>query len=331
MELCGQGTHRRAAAEAGLSRVEAEIAAQEVLLAARACRTFYAVLYRQEKLRLLDERVRLNQEARKVVERLRDGGKLTAGDVVLMDSEVAAIQAQVGPARVALAAARADLRQALGSLQDCRVEGALGGPLPPLDPPTLTQAALEQRPDLHARRAAVAEAKARVRLEVANRYGAPAIGPFYELDPTQTTILGGRVTVPLPLCNTRRGEILQREAEEARAESELHQAEVQVQQDVLAGTARLREALSWINTLQSQLLPAVKANQEAIDKLFAAERPGADVLRVVQVRRSVLQAYDTFVDAQWEVRQAQADLMAAVGAPGLVLGRPLFEDAPKKP
>jgi outer membrane protein TolC len=42
-----------------------------------------------------------------------------------------------------------------------------------------------------------------------------------------------------------------------------------------------------------------------------------DVLRVIDVRRKLLRARDSYLDALWAVSQARADLLAATGEPAL--------------
>src|SRR5690348_13372306 len=55
VELRGQGKHRRAMAHAALSRVEWEIASQEVLTAIQIVRAFDTALYRRDKLAIQEE------------------------------------------------------------------------------------------------------------------------------------------------------------------------------------------------------------------------------------------------------------------------------------
>src|SRR5207245_6347743 len=102
---------------------------------------------------------------------------------------------------------------------------------------------------------AMAEAEGRLRLEVANRYGNPNVGPAYEYDATRVNLIGAQITLPLPLFNRRRGEIEQRQAERVRAALDLRQAEIAVQQDVQAALDRLREARAWAGTYRSRVLP----------------------------------------------------------------------------
>lgn len=324
LELRGQGRYRKQAACAGLSRTDWEIAFQEQTAAIRLLRAFNAVLYREQKQALLDETIRLNQQTVKQVGELV-GTKFTAADLVLARTEVDDARSQLGMGRVALVTARQDLRHALGILTESgTLQGSLELPLQEAEPESLTRSALERRADLHARQAAVTEAEARWRLAVADRFGNPNFGPDYEYDPSQINLIGVQVAVPLPVLNTHRGEIQQRLAERTRAALELRQTEVLVRQDVAAALARLENARQWAETYRTQVLPSLQAGLKDVMALFA--QANVDLLKVIDVRRKVLKARDGYLDALFEVSQAQVDLAAAVGDLSLAL-----EPQPKAP
>jgi len=117
------------------------------------------------------------------------------------------------------------------------------------------------------------------------------------------------------VINTHRGEIMQSQAERDRAALDLRQAEIHVSQDVHAAAARLKDARATVKTYETQLLPSLKGHLEAIEKLLDANDPTVNVLSVIDVRRKVLKARDGYLDALWEVKQAEADLTAALGDP----------------
>jgi cobalt-zinc-cadmium efflux system outer membrane protein len=314
LEVRHQGQYRRRAAGDALIRTDWEIALQEVSLALRVLRAFDALIYQQNKLVLIEEALRLNEEAAKNVTLLAQQGRLRPIDVIVIRTEVNDTRAQLAPARVAYEKAWHELCRALGVVDGIfNVQGTLDVPPAPDDAQALFAAALEQRPDLHARQAAVAEADARVRLAVADRYGNPNIGPAYEYDPTRINLIGVQFTIPLPVLNTHRGDISQRVAERTRAALELRQAEVTIQQDLTAALARLDAARRWVETYRTELLPDLRKSLDATQKLFLAGEPGVDVLRVLDVHRKVLKARDAYLDAIYELRQAQEDLAAAVG------------------
>jgi NAD(P)-dependent dehydrogenase (short-subunit alcohol dehydrogenase family) len=103
VELRGQGRFRRDGAYAALSRTDWEIAFQELTFAIRIIRAFEGVVYRQEKLHLLEETVRLNQQsADRVAKLVQSGGKLRGADLILARTEVDDSRAQLGQGRAAL-------------------------------------------------------------------------------------------------------------------------------------------------------------------------------------------------------------------------------------
>jgi cobalt-zinc-cadmium efflux system outer membrane protein len=314
IEVRGQGTHRRQAAQAALSRTDWEIAFQETALAVRVARAFNAVLYRQEKLRLLEETIRLNEKAVDQIHALVEKARLRPVDYLTARGELNDTRTQLSPARAALAAAWRDLRLALGAEGGTsELDGKLDPPSAQCELELLLTTALERRADLHAREAAIAEADARLRLEVANRYGNPNIGPAYEYDPTRVNLIGAQISLPLPVFNTRRGEIQQREAERARAGLELRQAELLVRHDVQAGVTRLQEARTGLELYRTRVLRDAESNVTDIELLFKSVEPGVDLPQVTEFRRKLLKARDGYLDALLEMRQALADLAAAVG------------------
>ncbi len=284
VEVRHQGRYRRETAAATLSRTDWEIASQEVALSIRVVRAFDTVLYRQEKLRLIEETVRRNEQDAEQVRKLVEQEKVNPEELILARIELDDSRSQVGPGQSALATAVYDLRRALGVVDGAfTIRGSLETPLKQWDVNELTEAALDRRAELRARQAELAEADARLRLEIANRYGNPNIGPAYEYNPTRINLIGVQFTVPLPILNTRRGEILQREAERARVALELRQTETQVRQDVQAALVRLEKARAWQSTYQTQLLPRVRANLEDIERLRGKAK--VDVLKTLfQIR-----------------------------------------------
>jgi outer membrane protein TolC len=319
-EVRGQSTYRWTAATAALTRTEWEIAFQEVSLASRVLWAFDGMIYRQEKLRLADERIRLNQVAADQIDKLREQGKLTPTDQILIRTEVGDALAQRGGAEVALEQAEYELRRVTGTIQESFVlDGSWDGPLLAPDLNSLLARAAERRPDLKAHQAAVGEADARVRLELANRYGNPTLGPSYGLDATNVSTVGVTMVVPLPCLNTHRGDIQQRQAEQERAVLELRQKEIQVQQEVQTAVVRLQKARAWIELYRKTVLPDLRSGLESAEKLFAQGDPGADVLKVLEIRRNLLKGQESYLDAFWEYSQAKAALAAATGDLTVVL------------
>ena len=305
---------------ADLNRTDWEIAHQEILLSVRVVRAFEAVLYRQEKLDLLNQTIELDQQTLELVRKLVGQGKLHGPDEILARNELDDVRAQLGPANANLVAARYELRRALGAIDEhFELRGRLEAPLLAWTETALMPVALQRRADRRARQAATADAEARLQLQRANRFGNPTIGPHYEYDNTRVSYVGVQFALPIPVLNAHRGDILQREAELERAQLDLRQIEVSIRQDVQSALARLDRANASVYTYRNEILPRMERSVKEIEKLLEAGDPNVNVIHVVDTRRKQLKVRDGYLDALWELRQARADLAAAVGDPALAV------------
>jgi cobalt-zinc-cadmium efflux system outer membrane protein len=319
LEVRGQGRYRRQLAAATLTRTDWEIAAQEVLLAVQTVRAYKGVLYYQAKRRLAEESVGLSEQTAEQVRRLVEGVQLRPQDLILARTEIDTARAALDTAHGPEIRAAQDLRRALGMTEgEVTVQGTFELPAPPAADVDLFSLALEHRPDLHARQLAVAEAQARVRLTVADRFGNPNIGPDFEYNETSDYFLGAQITLPLPVFNTRRGDILQRKAEETRAALDLHTVDVTIRQEVRDALERLRNARTRAESYRTQILPRLETALKDVQALMS--QGGVPVLTVIDIQRRLLRARDLYLDVLFEVHQAQADLAASVGDPDLAIG-----------
>jgi cobalt-zinc-cadmium efflux system outer membrane protein len=320
IECRGQPKHRRAGAQAALSRTDWEIANQEVALSVRVIRAYNAVLYRQEKMSLIEQTIRINKEASKHVKAYVKEGAMRPADEIVIEAEVKDAQAQRGQGQAFLVAAWQDLYRSLGLVgEEFQAQGALEAPLGTWDNDLITETALGHRADLHAQQAAVAEAEAKLRLTVANRYGNINIGPMYVYDPTRINFIGAQITMPLPVLNTHRGEIAQSEAEVSKAFLQLRQLEVQIRQDVRAALAKLEQAKTWLKTYERKVVPSLEKSLKQMNHLLEAGDKTVNVISLIDINRKLLKARESALDARWELKQAQVDLAAAVGEPALAI------------
>jgi cobalt-zinc-cadmium efflux system outer membrane protein len=321
IEVRGQRQFRQQAAYAALTRTEWDIAAQELLVAVGTIRAYNTVLYRQRKLEVLEDTIKFNEQVVEQVKKLVDLGRLRPADLIVAQTELDAASAQLGQGRTALVFARADLRRQLGTLDDTFiVKGELDLPLPTTAFEPLADAAMENRPDLQSRKLAVAEAQARLNLQIADSYGNPNFGPAFDYNETKNAFYGFQIGGPIPVFNQKRGEILQARATLAQAIATVHQFELQSVQDVQAALLRLTAAQKWADRYSAEVLPNLLRAVKDMNKLLEQNEPGVDVLKVIGVQRNYLTSFSAYLDALYEVSQARADLAAAVGDPALALG-----------
>ena len=211
--------------------------------------------------------------------------------MIILRSEIEDARAQIGQGRTTLATAWNDLRSALGIVggPTFDLQGDLNAPPLPTEPaPVLAEAARDHRADRHAREAAVAEADATLRLEIANRFGNVTAGPTYEFDNSSINNIGATVSVPLPVLNLRRGAILQRQAEKARAALDLRQVDVEIDQEVTVALTRLAQARAWADTYTQDVLPNLEKSLKEIRLLFESGDATVGALQILDVQRKLL-------------------------------------------
>lgn len=321
VQLFHQQRYRQEAAFAAFTRTDWEIVAQELAFSVNAIRAFDALLYRQGKLAVTEEFLRLNEKAAEQVKQLVERGTLKAGDLLLARAEVKDIQSQIGLNRTAMITARKDYYRALGIAEgSADPSGTLERAAPPGDGEHWLAAALELRPDRFVRLSAVGEAEADIRFQKADRFGNPQIGLVYEHNESRTDFIGAKIQVPIPVFNRKPGEIQHAQARLAQAHLYVRQTEVEIKQDVTLAAARVAEAQKWVENYRSDVLPTLRRTLEDMDQLFRQGQPGVDVLRVLDVRRKLLRAQDGYLDALLTYTSALADLAQAVGDPALAVG-----------
>ncbi|HZU37195.1 MAG TPA: TolC family protein [Gemmataceae bacterium] len=311
LEIRGQGKYRREVASAALSRTDWTIAAQEQALAVAVVRAFDALLYQQEKVRLLERVLVLDQQLVTDVSRLFQARTV---EVMLAQTEVDNARAALAIGRANVITAQATLRTALGAVgKNFTATGTLDLPPQTLDLAALTQQALERRPDLRALQSALAEADATLQLTIADRFGNPVIGPAFTYDPTRVSSIGAQINIPLPVLNTHRGAILKQQAMRCQALLNLQQTQLTVRQEVEAAVEHLRAAQTRATMYRTSILPHLEQVLQDVHKLYLENAKGADLLKIVDVQRSLGTAQAAYLDTLYEASQARAELFAATG------------------
>jgi outer membrane protein TolC len=72
-----------------------------------------------------------------------------------------------------------------------------------------------------------------------------------------------------------------------------------------------------VEAYQTSMLPNLESSLKDIETLFT--QGAADLLKVIAVRRNLLTARSSYLDALYELRQAGNDLALAVADPALTI------------
>ena len=278
IEIAGQAAHRRQAAASHLSYTEWRIADAERLLRLEVMRAFYELLAIQERIQArqgsLETRTALFQAGRE---------RYAQEDISVL--ELSALRLDTDEARARLLAdeqERVLAEKQLGLLLGLGVEqplaalgdlfaasrpAALPDPLP--SQAALIACALEHRPDYQAARRKLETREAELRLARANRLPNIALGPMYKLD-NEDQVVGGALTIPLPLFNRQTHETTAATAKVEMARQELTSRTLSVRHEVAAAYARLQLARQQRAAYGTDYFDALARTGELTRRAYAA-------------------------------------------------------------
>jgi outer membrane protein, heavy metal efflux system len=320
VELGHQTTHRYCIARAALTQQQWTVVQAELQTLVQTYRFFQTAAYRREKLRLARELADFNDRLLQALRRGLEASQVAPADVALAEVENQATRQQVEVAQQDYANALTDLRNQIGIPETAGTAEPLGEfvlphDIPDLDEQALIQMALQSRPEIHSARAAVAGAEAAVRLAKGDMIPTPVVGPIYQVDEVQVQYVGLVYITPLPILNTGRALVVQRQADARRAMVTLQQVQQRTVTQVRAAAAKWNAA----NRLVAQtrgLTGGLKTHVDNLERLFQLNQ--ATLAQLLQARQRLIQLENSGLDALWQATQAQADLLSALGIPNLI-------------
>jgi cobalt-zinc-cadmium efflux system outer membrane protein len=322
IELGHQTTHRYHIAEAAFDQQKWVVVQAELTAMVQTYRFFQTAAYRREKYRLSQQLADFNDRLSQSLQKRMEANQVQAADVALARVESRATRQLVKAARQDYLTALTDLRNQIGIPDQAAAVEPLGEftlppYIPPIDEQVMIQEALSSRPDIHAANALVNGTHSAVRLAKGDRIPTPVIGPQYAMDEAGVQYIGFVLISPLPVWNSGKPLVLQREAEHRRAVVAYQQAQQRAVAQVRAAVAKWNGATELVND-SAGLSKELDKEVDTIDRLFDAGQ--ADLTKLMQARQRLIQLENAELDAVWQATQAQADLLLALGAPSLIHG-----------
>ena len=149
----------------------------------------------------------------------------------------------------------------------------------------------------------------------ADRIPVPSLGPAYEKSETKESFYGIALTSSVPLLNTGKTLVVQREAEYHRDAVVVDQWCQRVRTEVRSSLAR-REQARQLLVRSREWARSIDAEAWRMRDLYDAGQ--ADLVELLEVQRRHLEAESSRLDSLWRSTQAYADLLAALGAASLL-------------
>lgn len=317
VEVAGQRGLRREEAIRNVNRVEAQVKNRERLITGQVKRAFFHALALQKCLELRKAIEELNL-------RIRDASKarFKAGVAPIMDSNLAEIR--YGQSRketfVAAAAfqnALVDLRRILGWEADRSIglDGQLRNVPQGVLVADLLHRALAQRPDLIAAKREVVRVETAMdltrRLVVPN----PTFQGFYQTETEgpagASKMIGGGISIPLPLFDRNQGELVTQGGELNRGRHQIVAVTRNIEREVETAFQAYEAARQSVEVFEAEVLDRIEENFRFIEIAYQEGKIG--LLQLIVVQDDLINAQLSYVDSLGQFRTAEANLEQAVG------------------
>lgn len=312
IELGGKRGARIDAAERGIDVARVQLEARSAELRADVTAAFFAALIAQERVQLALRSLELASRGSQAA-----SNRVLAGKVSPIEETKAKV-AEAG-VRLELVQARGELRTGLTQLQSLMarpmVAPTLDGSavtMPAAVPVEVLEARLRDAPSMRQARLQVRRFVALADLERAKRLPditLTAGGMRDQQLGRNQAVIG--VSIPLPIFDTNRGNVLEALRRQDKAEDEALALELRLRADASAARQRHDTALAEVDVLQKEILPGAQTAFDAATTGF--EFGKFAYLDVLDAQRTLLLARSQYLRALAEVHRADTDLDRLLG------------------
>lgn len=319
IELGGKRSARVRAAERGRDAASAEFNAKQAEVRAAVITAFFDVLASQEHIRLAQDAVDLARRATTVA-----ANRVAAGKVSPVEET---------RARVAESGVRLELVQARSESASSRkrLAATWGNPAPRFERANGEFEVLPELPELAtlSRRLATAPSLTRARFEVDRRQALAELERSRRI-PDVTVNLGAKrfeemgrnqaivgVSIPLPLFDRNRGNVLESLRRTDKARDELAATEIRLDSELAQAYEKLTTARQEADSLQKEVLPGAQSAYAAATTGFEYGKFG--FLDVLDAQRTLMQAKSQYMRALSDAHRAAAEIDRILGEPSLAI------------
>src|SRR5262249_4822675 len=316
LPLGGKWHQRIQVAAAGLDRTQWEVQNAQRELIKEVKETFYRLLFLEDKRTFAEQAVTLAQRLADIADERYRAGDSPQLDVNLARVEVHNVRRHRLEVLSQLTQARVTLNRLLGRPADAplAVSGTLDAPPQLLDLEPLRQQALQQRPDLRSRTAAIDAALAEVALARAQRVPDVEVAFVFEREETGEDIrqtFGGGMAVPLPLWNRHTGAIAAAQCRTRAAEHERTTLQHVAATEIATTVAELQRLRTSLQLFQEAILPQSRENLALLQQAFAAGEIG--IVPLVTEQRAFIDRHNDYLETRFAYRTSLVTLESLVG------------------
>jgi outer membrane protein, heavy metal efflux system len=311
-EIAGQPLYRRQAARENLEKVKFEIGDFERTLRFRVADAFLKLLNSESKIKQAERIVELRS-------RLYDASKtrLSLGDIP--EAQVILSEFELNRAKSDLISLQREREELLSRLKtelaledDSRfeIQGELSRTSPAFSLQELIKSAFDRRPDLAASERERRVAEAEEQLARAERIPNIRFGAFYERD-DKDNIVGGKISVPLPLFDRNQGELREALARKSIANLNYLSRRQALEREIRAAYNKFRLAERDISLYPEDSLKRFDENLDLNQRAY--QEGQIDLADAILFQNQVIEARQKFIDALTNYNLAVAELKFQAG------------------
>ncbi|MFZ5862316.1 MAG: TolC family protein [Nitrospirota bacterium] len=319
----GKRGQRQDNARLGVTMVEQTVDDAKRRLIAEVEDAFYRLLFTQERMTFAREQIDL---ANRLV--VLSEGRFREGFAPEMDVTLAKVEYHTRVQEtVALEQELVDARAALNTLMGRAAEelitaqGTLrAAPVVMKQNSALQNEALGRRPDLRALTVESERAEGEVALVRAERV--PDLAVSLDVTEERTIfdepglsdsdrLLGVKLSIPLPLFDRKRGELMAAQSRLRRAESERAALKARIAQEVHVAVARIASAEERLHHFENDVVPLAKNNLDLTRQAY--EQGLAGILQIMEAQRRFAETQLGYLGVQYEHQVALVALERDIG------------------
>ena len=312
-ELGGKRAARIEAAERARDIANAQLAARRNEIRASVTSAYFAVLIAQERVRLAEASLDVARTGTRVASQRVIAGKVSPVEETRAQVAEAGVKIELQQANGELASSRQFLRAAVGTVGvELRELNGQAEALPATPSFDELELRLNESPLLRQANLEIERLRALAALEDAKRIPdvTVSIGTKRSEDIGRTQAVIG-VSIPLPIFDRNRGNLLEALRRQDKAQAEAASAALRVRADALAARQRLASARMEVDILQRDVLPGAQTAFEAANKGFSLGK--FSFLETLDAQRTLLQSRAQYLRALAEGHLASAALARLLG------------------
>ena len=320
----GERSARKAAAQARVAEVDADIVAEEFATVAEVRTQRVQVLVAEQAVKLFDEELNLRQRARDLVRRQRQLGDASELEVSTADLELAEVRRDQRKAETALGAERLELNRLLGLPPEYVLRLTESGqPLKisvfaDVSDEELDQRVMSGRLELRAAEAAYRRSDQELRLAIQGQYPRIGVGPAFERELEGDSAFGPALSLELPLLNRNQAEVAAARSERDQRRAQYSALLHRLRSQAFAARAALQRARFEVETQEKEVLPLVERNQQLFEGAFG--RRDVNIFDWITAQQRAVRSRREYLESLERYRAAAT---AFESATGMLLSNPV--------